>query len=86
MRAVNQAIGRVIRHIHDYGMIYLFDCRYQSDSRIGSLFPQWSKVSRECYDDFRLVLDKTRKFFGKMEEKFEEINLRRAKKRMEEEK
>jgi regulator of telomere elongation helicase 1 len=28
MRAVNQAIGRVIRHIKDYGAIYFFDLRY----------------------------------------------------------
>ena len=27
-RAVNQAIGRVIRHRHDYGAIILFDDRY----------------------------------------------------------
>lgn len=27
-RAVNQAIGRVIRHRHDYGAIFLCDHRY----------------------------------------------------------
>ena len=29
IRAVNQAIGRVIRHIRDYGAIFLIDERYQ---------------------------------------------------------
>ena len=82
MRAVNQALGRVIRHIHDYGMIYLLDCRYQIDGRLNNLFPEWSKVSQENYDNFRLLLEKTRKFFSKMEIQFEAINLKRAKKRM----
>ena len=27
-RATNQAIGRVIRHVSDFGMILLFDQRY----------------------------------------------------------
>ena len=31
MRAVNQSIGRVIRHIHDYGIIILADERYAWD-------------------------------------------------------
>lgn len=29
-RAVNQAIGRVIRHRHDYGAILLCDCRFNN--------------------------------------------------------
>jgi DNA repair helicase Rad3 len=36
-RAVNQAIGRVIRHRHDYGAILLFDDRFASPRTIGQL-------------------------------------------------
>lgn len=28
MRAANQALGRVIRHKNDYGMLFLLDYRY----------------------------------------------------------
>lgn len=39
-RAVNQAIGRVIRHRHDYGAIILLDTRFSSKHAVGQL-PLW---------------------------------------------
>lgn len=36
-RAVNQAIGRVIRHRNDYGAILLCDIRFQQSSQIQQL-------------------------------------------------
>lgn len=33
-RAVNQAVGRVIRHRHDYGAIILCDERYSTDGQL----------------------------------------------------
>lgn len=36
-RAVNQAIGRVIRHQYDYGAILLCDCRFNSQQQKGQL-------------------------------------------------
>jgi chromosome transmission fidelity protein 1 len=43
MRAVNQSVGRAIRHANDYAAIVLVDQRYQSDSRIWSGLPNWLK-------------------------------------------
>lgn len=40
MRAVNQSIGRAIRHQNDYASILLFDRRYSS-TRIRENFPGW---------------------------------------------
>ncbi|XP_017484013.1 PREDICTED: regulator of telomere elongation helicase 1 homolog [Rhagoletis zephyria] len=36
-RAVNQAIGRVIRHRHDYGAILLCDVRFEQPSQVSQL-------------------------------------------------
>ncbi len=41
MRAVNQSIGRAIRHIHDYAAIILADVRYVTDPRIWTKLPHW---------------------------------------------
>jgi len=40
MRAVNQSIGRAIRHREDYAVIALLDRRYSTD-KIASKLPKW---------------------------------------------
>lgn len=44
MRAVNQSVGRAIRHKDDYAVIFLLDRRYERDSIRGKL-PGWMKNS-----------------------------------------
>ncbi len=43
-RAINQALGRVIRHAADYGMVFLVDSRY-ADNRQQKDLPDWIRQS-----------------------------------------
>ena len=47
MRAVNQCIGRVIRHRHDWAAILLLDKRYSSQRMHGKL-PRWIRGSMDA--------------------------------------
>lgn len=51
MRAVNQGIGRVIRHIHDYGVILLLDNRYEQ-TKLKNMLPNWAKSNIRSYYKF----------------------------------
>lgn len=46
MRAVNQSLGRVIRHIKDYGVLMVIDERYQREN-IKSYFSAWLRGYRK---------------------------------------
>jgi chromosome transmission fidelity protein 1 len=43
MRAVNQSVGRAIRHAKDYAAIVLCDCRYVNDKKVWNALPEWIK-------------------------------------------
>ena len=62
MKAVNQSIGRVIRHIKDYACILLADFRYGNAS-ICQKLPQWIYPSFSGSCEFREAFSKTVQFF-----------------------
>lgn len=42
MRAVNQAIGRAIRHAGDYAVVFLLEQRFTTSRRLRLLLPLWA--------------------------------------------
>ena len=63
-RTVNQALGRVIRHIGDYGAMVLIDSRYR-DMLSKRLFSGWMRDSARIYNDNRLLYE-IKNFFERM--------------------
>ncbi|XP_030590571.1 regulator of telomere elongation helicase 1 isoform X2 [Archocentrus centrarchus] len=61
-RAVNQAIGRVIRHKEDYGAIFLCDQRFKYDDARAQL-PSWVRSYVRLYDSFGNVVRDVSQFF-----------------------
>ncbi|XP_055614597.1 ATP-dependent DNA helicase DDX11 isoform X2 [Uranotaenia lowii] len=41
MKAVNQCIGRAVRHIRDYASVVLLDARYCSNEKVQKKLPSW---------------------------------------------
>ncbi|VDL58859.1 unnamed protein product [Hymenolepis diminuta] len=68
-RAVNQAVGRVIRHIRDYGMIFLCDERFASPEARSHL-PAWMQSSIRVFDSFGPVVKVTTEFYRNAEAKY----------------
>jgi len=61
-RAVNQAIGRVIRHRKDYGIILLCDERFVGWTK-QSLLSKWMKDKVQIMEAFGPIVGKVTKFF-----------------------
>jgi chromosome transmission fidelity protein 1 len=65
MRAVNQSIGRAIRHRNDYASIILLDRRYRTP-RIVDKLPTWIKqgiMEQQGRVEFKDVIDSLESFF-----------------------
>ncbi|ESQ26992.1 hypothetical protein EUTSA_v10018072mg [Eutrema salsugineum] len=61
-RAVNQAIGRVIRHRHDYGAIIFCDDRFEQPSQ-QSKISLWIRPYVKCYSRYGEVIADLARFF-----------------------
>ncbi|CAI2375692.1 unnamed protein product [Moneuplotes crassus] len=66
-RAVNQAIGRVIRHINDYGLILLVDRRY-GNYKAKQERSKWLRDRQVVFEDFEEAFQTIDSFFEKMGE------------------
>lgn len=67
MRAINQSIGRSIRHINDYAAVVLADTRYAEDRRVWLGLPEWlrggSKICSNDATNFGKNIQALRSFF-----------------------
>jgi hypothetical protein len=68
MRAVNQSIGRAIRHANDYACILLIDRRYSSP-RIKAKLPKWIGDDLVVAPDFASVARGVAGFFRNKRER-----------------
>ena len=61
-RAVNQAVGRVIRHKNDFGAVIFMDKRFSFRSNIDEL-PKWTKDFTKTHEKFGSGLKELSQFF-----------------------
>uniref|UniRef100_A0A672PN69 Regulator of telomere elongation helicase 1 homolog n=1 Tax=Sinocyclocheilus grahami TaxID=75366 RepID=A0A672PN69_SINGR len=76
-RAVNQAIGRVIRHREDYGAIFLCDHRFKGTEARNQL-PSWVRPYVKIYDGFGTMVRDAAHFF-RMAQKTRPVPVRKEK-------
>ena len=65
MRAVNQSIGRAIRHVNDYAAVLLVDQRYTSDAAVRAKLPRWMTPSTAAPPSFGDLVRELRAFFAR---------------------
>lgn len=65
VRAVNQAVGRVIRHSKDFGAVLLCDCRYVNPS-VQNTLSMWLRSHLVKCPEFGPAYGKVSKFFKAM--------------------
>ncbi|XP_020278263.1 regulator of telomere elongation helicase 1 homolog isoform X2 [Pseudomyrmex gracilis] len=65
-RAVNQAIGRIIRHKDDYGAVILCDCRFENPNFKKQL-SSWLRPYIKKFTNFGMITKELREFFKNAE-------------------
>lgn len=68
LRAINQTVGRAIRHANDFASIILLDKRYLTDKRVQDGLPGWLKRSPNSFDSkpIQKHVDDLQAFFRSM--------------------
>uniref|UniRef100_A0AC35U9E5 Helicase ATP-binding domain-containing protein n=1 Tax=Rhabditophanes sp. KR3021 TaxID=114890 RepID=A0AC35U9E5_9BILA len=61
IRAINQAIGRIIRHKDDFGSVFLLDQRFTTMDK--NYFPSWMRASINIYGTAKPFLEICGRFF-----------------------
>ncbi|XP_043267015.1 regulator of telomere elongation helicase 1 homolog isoform X2 [Venturia canescens] len=74
-RAVNQAIGRIIRHRNDYGAILLCDCRFGS-TQFKSQLSAWLRPHIKHFNNFGVITKDLRMFFRYAEQTLPKSEMR----------
>mmetsp|Transcript_21061 Transcript_21061/g.24893 ORF Transcript_21061/g.24893 Transcript_21061/m.24893 type:complete len:155 (+) Transcript_21061:1556-2020(+) len=69
MRAVNQSIGRSIRHIRDYSAVLLVDKRYSTKSSILAKIPKWISEQIKPMQSFGETIKQLRQFYIQQQKK-----------------
>ena len=64
--AVNQALGRVIRHKDDYGLLLFFDTRYNGN-KVTKYFPEWVLQNYHQSLDYSDIIGQAAKFMKECE-------------------
>ena len=62
MKAVNQSIGRSIRHIGDYSCVILLDRRYAREQVLGKL-PSWIRRNLQVWKGFTPAMESLSRFY-----------------------
>lgn len=63
-RALNQAIGRCIRHKNDFGAILLLDSRYVRDADRLNGISKWLRPNLEKHHHFTPMTESVKRFFA----------------------
>lgn len=72
LRAINQAIGRCIRHQRDFGAIVLLDPRFAQDNMVLSL-SKWMRSEARGYERLEDFLPRLQQFFEQSQDSYHAV-------------